>query len=111
MDWTAMDWLYAATTVFLVGFFVVAEIVRSRRAVRGRFRAFLPDESPAAAMLYRKALVDLPDGESVCAVLGGCVLCQGDYRAGDPVQLNHIGGRYEVAIPLAGKACAPRGGR
>jgi hypothetical protein len=95
----------------LVAFFLGAEVFLRRRGLSGTFVGLLPEDVPLSGLLARRATVDLADGRRVTATLTGCVLCQGAFRAGDPVRVNRAGEEYVVSIPLTRRppACVRAG--
>lgn len=111
MNLSGYEIAFALTALFLVSFFAYAGVAASRRNVSGRFRGLKEDLSPAAGMLMRTAVVDLPDGSTVEAELSSCVLCQGRFRPGDTVNVRRVGRGYQLSIPMfGGDACGRDGG-
>ena len=108
MNWP--EWLLAATTVFLVFFFAVAEIQQRKKSIPATFQGLLPEEVPGGGFLARTALVDLEDGRRVKAVLAGCVLCQSRFRRGDRLHVRKWNDAYHVTGPAAARDACPDGG-
>jgi len=82
-----MDYLFLATSVFLIGFYLTAEILSSKRRTFGFIRQVIEPSNPAAGCLSRELVVDLPSGETIIAKAEGCALCKADLFVGSKIPL------------------------
>jgi hypothetical protein len=107
---TPGDIALAATTVFLVVFFALAEARQSRRSIPGRFAGVLEPAIPGSEILACDARVTLDDGRKIVARVSGCVLCQARFRIGDRVRVRRFEGGYVLAASghRPGGACEGR---
>ena len=81
------DWLYTATTVFLIGGWVVVELFVRRKAQRGTVLRGVTHGDGLSDWLEGRFLIRTDDGRTVVARASGCVQCQGDLRPGRRVGL------------------------
>lgn len=88
------------TFLFLVLFFLSAEVYHMLRRREGGLVSFCGPDIPLGDLLGTRAKIRMKDGEVVDAEMSSCTLCLGKFEVGDRVYVCKNRDKYVVSLPL-----------
>lgn len=95
-----------ATTLFLVGIFIMAEVYRLRRGRVGVLVGVKDSGLPLLGLPATEYAVRLDDGTVVAATASCCTACMGRFELGDRVKVAKNRDGYVIDLPwVRGKGC------
>ena len=96
-----------ATVIFLIVFFIAAEIYRSTRGVRGVIASVKDVGIDPILLPITPVNVRLENGEEVTANVNCCTACLGRLQIGDQVRVSRSKEGYVVDLPwIQNKTCS-----
>jgi hypothetical protein len=98
MSDTVYNVVYIASAAVLLAGMVAVEIYRWRRGTAGRIIDLKIDRI-TFGLGGARAAVELESGETVNAMVPGCVQCIGHLQPGDRVRVNETRDGYVVGLP------------
>ena len=94
-----------ATLLFLVAVFVVAEVFRANRGIRGVILSMNDVGSDLLTLPSTTATVKLQDGNEINAALDCCTVCIGQLKVGDEVRVTDSRSGYVIDLPWFRQNC------